>query len=144
MVAMGAVFVGNQTTLGQTLGCRDGLVLWVLKRRDSSTVPFSRIVDVYTGPGEGSSGFFIFELRKSKPKRDLGLKLHPQGPVILLDSVGFLVLKSSRKGAHVEESPSLLAVSQNEAGGSDVRKDIPPVRAAQRWGDSCGQSEPHP
>lgn len=143
MVAMGTVFVGNQTTLGQTLSCGDRLVLWVLKRRDSSTVPFNRI-DVYTGPGEGSSGFFIFELQKSKPKRDLGLKLHPQGPVILLDSVGFLVLKSSRNGAQVEKSPSLLAVSQNEAGGSNVRKDIPPVRAAQRWGDSCGQSEPHP
>lgn len=94
MVAMGAVFVGNQTIVGQTLVCGDWLVLWVLKRRDASMVPIRRRVDVYTGQGEGSSNFFIFESQNSEPQRDLGLKLH-QGPATLLDSIGFLVLKSS-------------------------------------------------
>lgn len=145
MAAMGAAFVGKQPILGQRLDCRDWLVPWALQRGDRTMIPFSRIVDSLYGVRRRVLLFVLsLNYRIVNLKKYLGLKSHQQSPIILLDSVGFLVLKSSGKRAHVEESPSMLGVFQGGAGGSDVRKGIASVRAAQRWAGSYGKSEPHP
>lgn len=106
MVAMGTGSVGTQTTLGQffLLGLAGSLGS---EEKGQLLIPFSRIVGNVRGSPVSPS------LKSSKPERDfLGLKLHQQSPIILLDLERFLfyfiflLLKDFGKGAMWERVPA--------------------------------------
>ena len=108
MVAMGTGSVGTQTTLGQffLLGLAGSLGS---EEKGQLLIPFSRIVGNVRGSPVSPS------LKSSKPERDfLGLKLHQQSPIILLDLERFFFvflffvffLKDFGKGAMWERVPA--------------------------------------